>query len=328
VAIGAGQPVGPEQFRAHASCLDALRTRLGQVRIASQQIGQDQAAFGARCGWILTGLGDRYVRQDELMAYVEETLLLFVDGLRRVADGEGQLAEVIGMPGDDTVTIADSPAVDDGSGSASEIVDRVLDAVRSTEWVDPLLADAAPVVEFAMPVADGFTALRARGLDCATACIEPLRRLLDDLTGMPDVVATQATLWSTMATDLRRIGADLRLHLHRDYSGRDRPDVRAYLAMMSHNVEALVGLAATAAAMALITKAAGDLILLARDIVRGLVADMVARVIVWVAETTVVLPMPVTAARLATVVATSWRIHAYLTALVTSVANLSRCIDG
>jgi hypothetical protein len=32
--------------------------------------------------------------------------------------------------------------------------------------------------------------------------------------------------------------------------------------------------------------------------------------------------------RLGAVVATSWRIDAYLTALVTSIANLSRTIDG
>lgn len=79
--------------------------------------------------------------------------------------------------------------------------------------------------------------------------------------------------------------------------------------------------------MALITKAAGDLILLTRDIVRGLIADLVARMMVWLADTAVV-PMSVTATKLATVVATWWRIHAYVTALVTSMTRLSQYLDG
>lgn len=337
-AVGAGRPVDPEQLRAHASNLDAVRARFGTVRTASQQIEQDQAAFGPLCGWIFTGLGDRHDRQDELIAYVEESLFLAAEGLRRVADGEGELTELTGgagagSPGDGTATIDDSPAAYAPSleacpRSPSEMVERVIDAVRSREWVEDLLADAAPVLEFAAPVTDSFTALRAGGLDWAMAYIQPVRRMLDDLTGMPDVVASHATIWSTMAADLRRIGTDLRSHLDRDLSGWHRPDVRGYLAMMSHNVVALTGLADISTAMALITKAAGDLILLTRDIVRGLIADLVARVIVWVAETTIVVPMPVTASQLAAAVATSWRIHAFVTALVTSMTNLSRYVDG
>lgn len=322
-AVGAGHPVDPEQLRAHATNLDALRERFGTVRTASQQIEQEQAAFGPLCGWIFTGLGDRHVRQDELIAYVEENLRLAAEGLRRVADGEDELTDLTSGPG------ADSP----GEGAAtrprspSETVRRVIDAVRSREWVEDLLADAAPVLEFAAPVTDSYTALRAGALAWAMAYIPPLRRMLDDLTGMPDVVASHATIWSTMATDLHRITTDLRSHLDRDLSGCHRPDVRGYLAMMAHNVDALAGLAEISTAMSLITKAAGDLILLTRDIVRGLVADLVAREIIWVAETTVV-PMPAMAAQLAYAVATSWRIHAYVTALVTSMTNLSQYVDG
>jgi hypothetical protein len=320
-----GHPTDPERLRTHGTNLDALRARFGMVRTASQQIEQEQAAFGPLCGWIFTGLGDRHVRQDELIAYVEENLRLAAEGLRRVAEGEGELTELTSGPragasDEGTATIETGPR------SPSETMRRVIDAVRSREWVEDLLADA-PVSEFAASVTDAFAALRAGGLDWAMAYIPPLRRMLDDLTGMPDVVASHASIWSTMATDLHRIATDLRSYLDQDLSGWHQPDVRGYLAMMSHNVEALAGLAEISTAMAMITKAAGDLILLTRDIVRGLVADLVARVIVWVAETTVV-PMPVMAGRLATAVATSWRIHAYVAALVTSMANLSQYVDG
>jgi hypothetical protein len=304
----------PDRLRLHAAHLDELRVRLGRVRLLVQRFEKDQAAFGALCGWILTGLGERHLRHDELIAYVEETFVITVAGLRDVAAGRQSLARFVGEP-------------DDGPRSATEIVDGVLATVASREWVEPLLAGSAPVAEFAVPLDDTEAALRAAGLAVAMARIPPLRRMVDDLAGMPDVVAEQARLWADMAGDLRAIGGDLQRRLDDDLRGADGADVRAYLTLMGNNVEALRGLVATCTAMTVITKAAGDLILLARDIVRGLIGDLVARVSGWVTDPAGV-PLPVLVSRLGTVVATTWRIDAYLTALVTSIANLSRTIDG
>jgi hypothetical protein len=304
----------PDRLRLHAAHLDELRVRLGRVRLLVQRFEKDQAAFGALCGWILTGLGERHLRHDELIAYVEETFVITVAGLRDVAAGRQSLARFVGEP-------------DDGPRSATEIVDGVLATVASREWVEPLLAGSAPVAEFAVPLDDTEAALRAAGLAVAMARIPPLRRMVDDLAGMPDVVAEQARLWADMAGDLRTIGGDLQRRLDDDLRGADGADVRAYLTLMGNNVEALRGLVATCTAMTVITKAAGDLILLARDIVRGLIGDLVARVSGWVTDPAGV-PLPVLVLRLGTVVATTWRIDAYLTALVTSIANLSRTIDG
>ncbi|MFD1372151.1 hypothetical protein [Actinoplanes sichuanensis] len=302
------------RLRLHAAHLDELRVRLGRVRAVVQRFEKDQTAFGALCGWVLTGLGERHLRHDELIAYVEETFVITVDGLRGVADGRQSLAQFVGEP-------------DDGPRSATEIIDGVLATVESREWVEPLLAEEAPVAEFAIPLDDTEAAVRAGGLDVAMDRIPPLRRMVDDLAGMPEVVAEQARLWADMAGDLRVIGDDLRRCLDADFAGEDGPDVRAYLTLMGNNVEALRGLVATCTAMTVITKAAGDLILLARDIVRGLIGDLVARVSGWVADPAVV-PLPVLVSRLGTMVAATWRIDAYLTALVTSIANLSRSIDG
>jgi hypothetical protein len=312
--VDLGHPVASDLFRAHAAHLDLLRARFGAVRAASARIERDQAAFGAVCGWIFTGLGDRHGKQDELIAYVEENLLLAADGMRRVADGAQELAELAGEPSDGTTR------------SPSEVVARVLETVRSREWVEDLLADAAPVAEFAAPVTDLHTVLRAQGLEVAIAGIVPLRQMLDDLTGMPEVIASHSAIWTAMSTDLHGLAADLRGCLDRDLSDVDGPAARAYLAMMAHNVEALTGLADVATAMAVITKTAGDLILLTRDIVRGLIADLFARTIVWASASEVV-PLPVTVSRLATAVATAWRIHAYVTALVTSMTRLSQYVD-
>ncbi|MEV0895350.1 hypothetical protein [Actinoplanes sp. NPDC049802] len=320
MATAAGPPVDPEQLRAHAAQLDRLRVRLGQIRVSGREIEKGQAAFGVLCGWILTGLGDRYQKHDELLAYVEETFLLTVRGLRRVAAGEQPLAEMVGQP--------DESTADEDAPSAPEIIDGVLETVNSREWVEPLLAEAAPVAEFVAPVTGTFTLLRAGGLEYATTHVEPLRRLLDDLTGAPEVVAEQADHWDVMAGDLRRMASDLQWCLAGAFPGPERADVRAYLDIMAHNVEALRGLAATSAAMTLITRSAGDLILLARDIVRGLIGDLFARVILWAAGSPEVVTRPVLMARLGSLVTAAWRIDAYVTALTTSIANLSRSIDG
>ena len=303
----AGNQFDPERFRAHAARLDVLRARLGRVRVTIEEFEQDQAAFGRLCGWILTGLDERYARHDELVAYVEETFVLTVEGLTRVADGEQRLAAFLGMPDEAAEPDRDEPGPDDLPRSATEIIDGVLETVSSREWVEPDLAEAAPVAEFAVPVDDTVAVLRAAGLHWATTHVPSLRQMLDDLTGMPDVVAKQADLWARMASDLRVIGADLRQCLDEDFGGVARPDVRAYLDLMANNVEALRGLDATCTAMTVITKAAGDLILLTRDIVRGLLGDLVARVVGWSAGPGVV-PLPVLVARLATVVRTVRRI--------------------
>jgi hypothetical protein len=326
VATDAGKSVDPARLHEHASHLDVLRSRLEQVRTTAEQIGHDPSAFGLQCGGNLSALAARHVRNQELIAYVEESLVGIVQGLHEVADGRQQLAELAGMPrnGEDLT----HALIDDGTEPAGHTMNGLTGTVGRREWVEPQLADAAPVVEFATPADHMFDALRAGGLASAMACVEPLQRMLDDLTGTPDVVAVQATCWGVTAIELRSVGADLRTCLVRDFTRLDRPDVAAYLSLMSNNVQGLIQLAEIADGLGLITQSAGDLILLTRDIVRGLIGDLFARVIVWIADTSTVVALPVMAVRLATVVATCWRIHVYISALTTSMANLSRYIEG
>ena len=63
-------------------------------------------------------------------------------------------------------------------------------AIQSEGWVDDLLAGAAFGVELAATALDPLSALLANGLGWAMEYFEPLRSVLDELTGMPDVVAS------------------------------------------------------------------------------------------------------------------------------------------
>jgi hypothetical protein len=82
--------VDPLQLRRHASNVEAVRQQFGAVKGASAAIAQDDAAYGLLCGWIAGILESRHVRQNELIAYVEENLSLAADALAAASrDYEG-----------------------------------------------------------------------------------------------------------------------------------------------------------------------------------------------------------------------------------------------
>ncbi|WP_433124763.1 WXG100 family type VII secretion target [Micromonospora sp. CA-240977] len=213
--------------------------------------------------------------------------------------------------------------------SLADSVEGLVDAIRSEGWVDDLLAGAAFGLDAAVTVLDPFSALLANGLGWAMEYFEPLREMLDNLTGMPDVVAAHAATWNNMAAELHSMANDLRAHLDGDLPEWYGQAAVAYHGLMDHNVEALGGLGAVSAAMAAATEGAGNLVAFTRDIVRDLIADLVARVIVWAVEAIFVVTIPVIAAQItAAVVKWGGRILMYVGALITSLTNLTRILNG
>ena len=208
------------------------------------------------------------------------------------------------------------------------MMDSVIACVERREWVEPHLADAVPVAEFAAPVDEWFAVLRIGGLRYALTSIEALRRFVDDLGGMPQVVSADAGGWAASCVDLMQLNVLLRQCVDQDMPRRDRLDVRSYQARMAYNVDTLVALAQLARSMAVITRHAGELIGLTADIMRGVIGDLFARVIAWAAGVPAGIPVPSAAVQLGIVVATAWRIQAYLEALALSISQLSRSVDG
>ncbi|KKK05813.1 WXG100 family type VII secretion target [Micromonospora sp. HK10] len=205
----------------------------------------------------------------------------------------------------------------------------LVDAIKSEGWVDDLIAGAAFGVEVAASVMDPFSALLANGLGWAMEYFEPLRQVLDELTGMPDVVASHAATWNNMAAALQSLATDLKSYVDGDMPHWQGRAATAYHNLMEHNVEAINGLGGISAAMAVATQAAGNLVMFTRDIVRDLIADLVARVIVWAVEAIFVVTIPVIASQIAAaVVKWAGRILTYVMALITSLTNLSELLDG
>lgn len=215
-----------------------------------------------------------------------------------------------------------------GSSLADGIEDLV-DSIRSEDWVTGALAGGGLALETAATVMDPFSALLANGLGWAMEYFEPLREALDELTGLPDVVRAHAATWTNMATELHSMSEDLRTHLSNDLSEWTGGAADAYHALMAENVNAVGGLSAISAGMAAATEGAGGLVEMTREVVRDLIADLVARVIVWAAEALLVVTIPVIAAQIvAAVVKWAGRILNYTTSLVESITNLSLLLDG
>ena len=215
-----------------------------------------------------------------------------------------------------------------GSGLA-ESIEGLVDAIKSEGWVDDVLAGAGLAVEAGASAIDPFSALLANGIGWAMEYFEPLRQVLDDLTGMPDVVASHAATWNNMATELHAMSTELGTHLRNDLSEWQGAAADSYRALMVNNVDALGGLGAISAAMASATEGAGGLVQLTREIVRDLIADLVARVVVWAVEALFVVTIPVVAAQIAAaVVKWAGRILTYTMALVDSLTNLTKLLNG
>lgn len=216
------------------------------------------------------------------------------------------------------------------TGSAlADSIEGLVDAIKSDGWVDDVLAGATLGVEVAATVMDPISALLANGLGWAMEYFEPLREMLDELTGKPDVVASHAATWNNMAAELQSMATDLENHVKNDMPDWHGGAANAYQRLMANNVEAIGGLAAISAAVASATEGAGGLVEMTREIVRDLIADLVARVIVWAVEAIFVVTIPVIASQIVTaVVKWTGRILTYIGGLINSLTNLTKLLDG
>jgi hypothetical protein len=213
--------------------------------------------------------------------------------------------------------------------SLAESFQGTLRAVDSGSWADRALAGGAFAAETAATVLDPFSALLANGLGWAMEHFDPLREILDRLAGLPDLVAAHAATWQNIARELGSMSAGLQDCLNADLPDWQGAAADTYRNLMAANVNALGGLGVLAGTMSSATQAAGNLVTFTRDLVRDLICDLVARVIVWAAEALLVVTIPVVAVQIAVAV-TKWatRIASYVSALITSLGNLTRLLNG
>lgn len=102
--------------------------------------------------------------------------------------------------------------------------------------------------------------------------IGPLGDVLDELTGLPDVITAHAMTWRNIAAEQRDMADELE-----DFLERDAPEWNGageHLRLMGHNIEAIRGLSSVSAAFAEITESVGVLVAQTRRLVRELVVSL------------------------------------------------------
>jgi uncharacterized protein YukE len=214
----------------------------------------------------------------------------------------------------------------DGASLVEGYFDMV-EAFKSDGWVDDLLGGAGFALEAVGSVLDPFSALLANGLGWAMEYFEPLRDMLEELTGKADVVMSHAQTWTNMSGELKTIAQDLQTFLASDMPTWSGDAADSYQALMAHNVNAATALSATAEALAAATQGAGGLVQVTHDLVRDLIAELVAHVVVWAVEAIFVVTIPVIAAQIvAAVVKWAGIILGYGMALVQSLQNLKELL--
>ena len=75
-----------QQLRTHAENVQAVRQRFDAVQSASSNIAGNDQAYGLLCGWISGVLEGRHQKQDELLAFVAESLDIVTRELELTAD--------------------------------------------------------------------------------------------------------------------------------------------------------------------------------------------------------------------------------------------------
>ncbi|WP_051815505.1 WXG100 family type VII secretion target, partial [Glycomyces tenuis] len=165
-----------------------------------------------------------------------------------------------------------------GAGIGEDIAD-VVAAIKSESWVDASLAGLSTAMS-AVGFLDPLGAIVSTGVSWLIELIEPLRELLDDLTGDADVLTAHAQTWTNMANELMAVKDELSGFIDADITGWKDDAADAYKANMGNNVEGTGGLAQLCAAMSAATTGAGTLVTLTRELVRDIIAQLVATLLI------------------------------------------------
>ncbi len=149
-------------------------------------------------------------------------------------------------------------------------------AIASGDWAGGLLNSVSAAAEAAAFAADPLRELLAAGLGWLIEHVPQLREPFDDLAGDPVAVDAVAASWRQLAGQAAGAADELRMVVDSDTAPWRGPAVEAYrpVALALATSGAAAAMAAGAAAVAV--EMAGDLVLGVRAVVRDLLAEAVA----------------------------------------------------
>jgi hypothetical protein len=219
-----------------------------------------------------------------------------------------------------------------GAGIGEDIAD-IVSAIESENWVDASISGVTGVMSGVGAFLDPLGTLASTGVSWLIEAVEPLREFLDDLTGEADILTAHAETWTNMAVELASIKEDLTAFLASDIAGWKDDAAEAYKAMMGNNIEGTDGLAGLCAAMSAATTGAGTLVTATRELVRDIISQLVATILVrlpvWLGLCATGVGIPAVAAQAAGMVMNiASTLTGVVLALVTSLQSLQALLDS
>jgi hypothetical protein len=194
-------------------------------------------------------------------------------------------------------------------------------AIASGSWIEAGLATATVGLDGLATTLDPVGSLASMGAGWLIEHVKPLSDPLDWLAGDPDQVAAYAQTWRNVAAHAEASGLDMAEVIRRDTADWSGLAAAAYRAHSSEQVTALGGLSQAAAAIGDAVERAGQLVATVRMIVRDLVAECVATLVVrlpeWLAVEGLTLGL-----------ATPWVISQVASLVSKWAARIARFLDG
>lgn len=211
-----------------------------------------------------------------------------------------------------------------------EDVQTLIDSIESGTWIDGTIGGITVGLDALSVAMDPLGALASMAIGWLIEHVKPLSDALEEVTGDADKVKSYAKTWENVSTALVGAGTDLQTAAHKDLETWESPAAYSYSVHADYTTNAVGGIGALAGVMSAATEGAGMLVATTRDIVRDLIADCVATLLVrvpeWLAEVglTLGLGTPWVISQAASLIA-KWvaRITGYLNSLVTSIQNLN-----
>lgn len=148
-------------------------------------------------------------------------------------------------------------------------------AVASGTWIDVTLAGAGAGFEAFSAGVDPIGTLASSGLSWIIEHVDPLRQLLEDLTGNPDILLMHSETWGNMAADAVALGEELQADLD-NYREEWAGDAAGAFHVLHTELKLGVdSLGSVLGAMQAATAAAAGIVQTAYELVRDLIADLI-----------------------------------------------------
>lgn len=201
-------------------------------------------------------------------------------------------------------------------------------AVESGNWIDVTLAGAGAGFEAFGAGIDPIGTLISSGLSWIIEHVDPLRELLEDLTGDPDILLMHAQTWGNMAADALALGEELQADLENYREEWDGDAANAFHGLHTELKLGVDSLSAVFGSMQSATAAAAGIVQTAYELVRDLIAELITMLIthapVWLgliaATAGVALPLCILDA-IILIVQISGLVFSVVTAAVTTYQN-------